>query len=93
MRLPRINRGKGIAYAIVSGMSFGFIPLFTLGAMHGGYTTFSILTYRFSFSTLLFGAMLAIQRVPVRVSFRQILDRRTSWCRLTTTSLRVSPPR
>ena len=74
MRLPRINRGKGIAYAIVSGMSFGFIPLFTLGAMHGGYTTFSILTYRFSFSTLLFGAMLAIQRVPVRVSFRQILE-------------------
>ena len=81
MRLPRINRGKGIVYAIVSGMSFGFIPLFTLGAMHGGYTTFSILTYRFSFSTLLFGAMLAMG------------DRRIFWCRLTTTSLRVSPPR
>lgn len=74
MRLLRVKRGRGIAYAIISGMSFGFIPLFTLQAVHEGYTTFSILTYRFGISALLFGAMLLIQRVRVHISPRQLLE-------------------
>lgn len=74
MQLPGAMRGKGILYAIISGVSFGFIPLFTLGAVREGYTTFSILTYRFLMSTLLFGVMLFLQRARLRVSRRQLLE-------------------
>lgn len=74
MRTLRLKRGQGIACAIISGMSFGFIPLFTLPAMREGYSTFSILTYRFSISAAMLGVMLLGQRVRVRLRVRQVLE-------------------
>lgn len=74
LRTLRVRRGRGIAYAIISGMSFGFIPLFTLPAVREGYSTFSILTYRFAISAAMLGVMLLVQRVRIRLRARQVLE-------------------
>lgn len=74
VRTLRVRRGRGMVYAIISGMSFGFIPLFTLPAVREGYSTFSILTYRFAISAVMLGVVLLAQRVRVRLHARQLLE-------------------
>lgn len=65
---------KGIAYAIISSATFGLIPLFSVAAMNGGQSPFSVLFYRFFFSTILFGLFIRAKRVSFRVSFKQFAE-------------------
>lgn len=45
----RIN---GIFYAIISSASFGFSPLFSLGLIAGGLSTFNVLSYRWAIAAI-----------------------------------------
>lgn len=68
------SRGRGIVFAIISSATFGFIPLFSLGPMHRGFSTLSILFYRFALATLLFGAMALLRGIRLRVNRRQFFE-------------------
>lgn len=65
---------KGIAYAIISSATFGLIPLFSVAAMNGGQSPFSVLFYRFLFSAVLFGVFIRIKRVSFRISLKQFSE-------------------
>ena len=65
---------KGIAYAIISSATFGLLPLFSVTAMSSGQTPYSVLFYRFLFSTLLYGLFLKLRGESFRVSSRQLLE-------------------
>ena len=52
---------KGYIYGIVTSMTFGLIPLFTLPLMQKGMQYDSILFYRFLFAAVALGAMLKIR--------------------------------
>lgn len=67
-------QSKGIAYAIISSATFGLLPLFSVTAMNSGQTPYSVLFYRFLFSTLLYGLFLKLRGEAFRVSRRQLLE-------------------
>ncbi len=70
----RPTRLQGVAYAILSGATFGTIPLFSMGAVRASYGTYSVSCYRFGFAVLLFGLMVLIRRIRLTVSWRQLLE-------------------
>lgn len=55
-----MNSIKGLIYGIVTSVTFGLIPLFTLPLMHQGMSLDSILFYRFLFATIALGIMMKI---------------------------------
>ena len=67
-------QSRGIAYAIISSATFGLLPLFSVTAMNSGQTPYSVLFYRFLFSTLLYGLFLKLRGESFRVSRRQLLE-------------------
>lgn len=62
---------KGIVYAILSSGTFGLIPLFSIPLMQE-MDTFSILFYRFLFSTLMIGGICLIQKKNFKINPKQI---------------------
>ena len=63
---------KGYIYGIVTSMTFGLIPLFTLPLMQKGMQYDSILFYRFLFAAVALGAMLKITGQSYRIDRRDI---------------------
>lgn len=70
---PLIERYiKGVIYAVVSSMTFGLIPLFTVPLLMGGVGAQTLLFYRFLFAALILFMMVWIKRVDVKLRFSQL---------------------
>lgn len=67
-----MNRLKGIMWGILSGASFGLIPLFTLPLLESGLDIDSLLFYRFSVATLIIGLILIIRGENFRITAKQL---------------------
>lgn len=65
---------RGIAYAIISSATFGLIPLFSVTAMQGGQTPYSVLFYRFMLSAIIYGLYLKLRGESFRVNRRQLAE-------------------
>lgn len=66
-----MSRVKGFLCGVLTSATFGMIPLFTLPLMAAGMTAPSILCYRFLFSALILGLVLAAAREKFYVSRKQ----------------------
>lgn len=66
-----MSRLKGFLCGVLTSATFGMIPLFTLPLMAAGMTTPSILCYRFLFSALVLGGILAAVRGSFFVTRKQ----------------------
>lgn len=62
----------GVLWGVLSGASFGLIPLFTLPLMGAGMTVDSVLFYRFSFAALAILIVLLIRGESLRITFAQL---------------------
>lgn len=67
-----MNSLKGIFYGIVTSVTFGLIPLYTLPLMQKGMEFDSILFYRFLFATLALGGMMKLKKESFRIERRDI---------------------
>lgn len=63
---------KGYFYGIVTSVTFGLIPLFTLPLMGKGMNYDSILFYRFLFASIALGIMLMVRKQSARIEKRDI---------------------
>lgn len=68
-----MSKLNGILWGMLSGASFGLIPLFTIPLMSEGFTTDSILFYRFAFSALILGVLLLVRGESFKIPFRQVI--------------------
>ena len=66
------NKIKGFFYGIVTSVTFGLIPLFTLPLMQKGMQSDSILFYRFLVATMALGIMMFIKKESFRISLRDL---------------------
>lgn len=68
---PTQSRGQGWGYvlAIMSGASFGLIPLFTIPVLAAGMSYISVILYRFLFGTLFMLAFLLYRQVSLRITW------------------------
>lgn len=70
---PLIERYiKGVIYAVVSSMTFGLIPLFTVPLLMGGVGAQTLLFYRFLFAALILFMVVWIKRVDIKLRFSQL---------------------
>ena len=67
------NTAKGYFFALISGMTFGTNPLFALPLYDRGFSTPSVLFYRFSLGALLLGLYMAVMKKSFRISRLQVL--------------------
>lgn len=67
------RRLGGILWGMLSGASFGLIPLFTLPLMISGLNTDSILFYRFTFSSLMLAVILLVKGESFKITLHQAL--------------------
>lgn len=65
---------KGIINGIVSGVSFGLIPLFSIPVIAAGMGNVSILVYRFLFGSMAMFAMLLLRKTNMRITFSELLS-------------------
>lgn len=63
------NQGWGFFLAIISGASFGLIPLFTIPVIATGMGYCSIILYRFLFGAIFMLAFLLYRQVSLRISW------------------------
>ena len=70
----------GLINGIISGISFGLIPLFSIPVIAAGMGNVSILVYRFFFGSLAMLGMLLLKKTDLRVSLSEL-------CRIATLSL------
>lgn len=66
------NQAKGFINGIVSGISFGMIPLFSIPVIAAGMGNVSILVYRFLMGSMVMLAMLLIGRTSLRIGWGDI---------------------
>ena len=66
------NKIKGFFYGIVTSVTFGLIPLFTLPLMPKGMPSDSSLFYRFLVATMARGIMMLIKKESFRISLRDL---------------------
>ena len=64
---------RGIINGIVSGVSFGLIPLFSIPVIAAGMGNVSILVYRFLFGSIAMLGMLLLRKTDMRISISEIL--------------------
>lgn len=64
---------KGIINGIVSGISFGLIPLFSIPVIAAGMGNVSILVYRFLFGSMAMFAMLLLRKTNMRITLSELL--------------------
>ena len=67
-----MNKFKGFLYGIVASSTFGLLPLFTLPVMGEGLTTFSILSYRMLFASILVALLMLIGRVSFATNLKEL---------------------
>ena len=67
-----MNKFKGFLYGIVASSTFGLLPLFTLPVMGEGLTTFSILSYRMLFASILVAVLMLIGRVSFATNLKEL---------------------
>lgn len=67
-----MNRFKGFLYGIVASSTFGLLPLFTLPVMGEGLTTFSILSYRMLFASILVAVLMLIGCVSFATNLKEL---------------------
>ena len=67
-----MNKFKGFLYGIVASATFGLLPLFTLPVMGEGLTTFSILSYRMLFASILVAVLMLIGRVSFATNIKEL---------------------
>ena len=67
-----MNKFKGFLYGIVASSTFGLIPLFTLPVKGEGLTTFSILSYRMLFASILVAVLMLIGRVSFATNLKEL---------------------
>ena len=67
-----MNKFKGFLYGIMASSTFGLLPLFTLPVMGEGLTTFSILSYRMLFASILVAVLMLIGRVSFVTSLKEL---------------------
>ena len=67
-----MNKFKGFLYGIVASSTFGLLPLFTLPVMGEGLTTFSILSYRMLFASILVAVLMLIGRVSFATNLKDL---------------------
>ncbi len=67
-----MNKFKGFLYGIVASSTFGLLPLFTLPMMGEGLTTFSILSYRMLFASILVAVLMLIGRVSFATNLKEL---------------------
>ena len=63
---------KGFIYGLLTSVTFGLIPLFTLPLMQKGLASDSILFYRFITATLALGTMMLVKGESFRISWRDV---------------------
>lgn len=63
---------RGVLNGIVSGISFGLIPLFSIPVIAAGMNNVSILVYRFLFGSAAMLAMLLMRKTDMRISFSEL---------------------
>lgn len=68
-----MSKFRGVMWGMLSGASFGLIPLFTLPLFASGLTTDTILFYRFAVATLIIGLVLLIRGESFRVTSSEIV--------------------
>lgn len=66
------NKLKGLMYGLISGSTFGLIPLFSLSVMKKGMPYESVLFYRFTFAALIVGALALKSGKKFNIDARQI---------------------
>lgn len=62
----------GLINGIISGISFGLIPLFSIPVIGAGMSNVSILVYRFLFGSLAMLGMLLLKKTDLRVSLSEL---------------------
>lgn len=67
-----MNKFRGFLYGIVASSTFGLLPLFTLPVMGEGLTTFSILSYRMLFASILVAVLMLIGRVSFATNLKEL---------------------
>ena len=67
-----MNKFKCFLYGIVASSTFGLLPLFTLPVMGEGLTTFSILSYRMLFASILVAVLMLIGRVSFATNLKEL---------------------
>lgn len=65
------KQALGLINGIVSGISFGLIPLFSIPVIAAGMGNVSILAYRFLFGSLAMLGMLLLKKTDLRISFSE----------------------
>lgn len=64
---------RGVVNGIISGVSFGMIPLFSIPVIAAGMDNVSILVYRFLFGSAVMLAILLLRKTNMRVSLSELL--------------------
>ena len=89
-KLQRMNnQTRGVLNGIVSGISFGLIPLFSIPVIAAGMDNISILVYRYLFGSAIMLLVLLMRQTKMRISFSQlwrivILSSLYTMCSITT---------
>jgi len=68
-----IRQTKGLLNGIVSGISFGLIPLFSIPVIEAGMGNVSILVYRFLFGSMAMLAVLLLRKTDMRIAWGDFL--------------------
>ena len=64
---------KGVVYAVVSSATFGLIPLFSIPLLSQGYSSQTILCFRFLVAAAIMAVVMLISGRNFRLQFRQML--------------------
>jgi drug/metabolite transporter (DMT)-like permease len=65
---------RGIIYAIISSITFGLLPLFSIPVKAQGMSSEALMFYRFLFSMIIYGAYLYFRKANFRISRKNIRD-------------------
>ena len=65
------NKALGLINGIISGISFGLIPLFSIPVIAAGMGNVSILVYRFLFGSMAMLVMLLLRKTDLRITFSE----------------------
>ena len=66
------KRSIGVAAALISAVTFGFMPLFTTHLAASGGTTLSVSLCRFCLSLIPLSIYLKVKKIPLGLTFRQL---------------------
>ena len=59
---------KGILFALISSMTFGLVPLFSINLLNEGMHAYSILPYRFGIGALMLGCIALLRKQSFRIT-------------------------